>query len=185
MKVILNIDVKSLGEEGDVKNVANGYFRNFLYPRNLAVPYNDTTIALFESRKAEIEARKEQKRKESASLKERLEALVLEITMPAGTNGKLYGAVTSQIITDLLVKQGFVIERKRVEIPGLVIKSVGNYHFNIKLYESQVAELKISVKAQESVNVTVPAEKKSKKNIKAEKEAKTSEVSTTDDKKAE
>ena len=65
MKVILNVDVKSLGEEGDVKNVANGYARNFLLPRNLAVPYNEATVAIFEARKAEIEARKEQKRKDS------------------------------------------------------------------------------------------------------------------------
>ena len=95
MKVILNVDVKSLGEEGDVKNVANGYARNFLLPRNLAVPYNETTVAIFEARKAEIEARKEQKRKDSLSLKEKLEAAVIEITMPAGANGKLYGAVKS------------------------------------------------------------------------------------------
>ena len=90
MKVILNTDIKTLGEEGDVKNVADGYFRNFLRPRRLAVPYNDATVAFFESRKAEIEARKEQKRKDSASLKEKLEALHLEITMPAGKNGKLF-----------------------------------------------------------------------------------------------
>ena len=74
MKVILNVDVKSLGEEGDVKNVANGYARNFLLPRNLAVPYNEATVLMFEAKKAEIEARKEQKRKDSASLKEKLEA---------------------------------------------------------------------------------------------------------------
>ena len=95
MKVILNVDVKSLGEEGDVKNVANGYARNFLLPRNLAVPYNYATVAYFESRKAEIEARKEQKRKDSASLKDKLEALTLEVVMPAGANGKLYGAVSA------------------------------------------------------------------------------------------
>ena len=56
MKVILNQDVKHLGEEGDVKNVANGYARNYLFPRNFALPYNDVTVAYFESRKAEIEA---------------------------------------------------------------------------------------------------------------------------------
>ena len=72
MKVILNEDVKHLGELGDVKMVANGYARNYLFPRNLAVPYNDMTVAYFEGKKAEIEARKEQKRKDSASLKEKL-----------------------------------------------------------------------------------------------------------------
>ena len=65
MKVILNEDVKYLGEEGDVKNVANGYARNFLFPRGLVVPYNDATVAIFEARKADIEARKEVKRQTS------------------------------------------------------------------------------------------------------------------------
>ena len=149
MKVILNTDIKTLGEEGDVKNVADGYFRNFLRPRRLAVPYNAETVAFFESRKAEIEARKEQKRRDSASLKEKLEALHLEITMPAGRNGKLFGAVSAQVVSELLAKHGFEIERKRIEIPGVSIKSVGNYHFNVKLYESQIAQMVVSVKGEE------------------------------------
>ena len=81
MKIILNQDVKHLGEMGDVKNVANGYYRNYLFPHGLAVPYNDVTVAYFESRKEEIEARKEQKRKDSASLKEKLEALNVELVV--------------------------------------------------------------------------------------------------------
>lgn len=148
MKVILNVDVKHLGEEGDVKNVAAGYARNYLLPRALAVPYNDLTVAVFESRRAEIEARKEQKRKDSASLKEKLEAVELEIVMPAGSNGKLYGAVTTHVIADALAKLGFEIERKRVEIPGVVVKATGSYKAVVKLYEAQTAELKFVVKAQ-------------------------------------
>ena len=66
MKVILSEDVKHLGEMGDVKTVANGYARNYLFPRNLALPYNDATIACFDSRKEEIEARKQAKREQSA-----------------------------------------------------------------------------------------------------------------------
>lgn len=168
MKVILNTDIKTLGEEGDVKNVADGYFRNFLRPRRLAVPYNDATVAFFESRKAEIEARKEQKRKDSASLKEKLEALHLEITMPAGRNGKLFGAVSAQVISDLLAKNGFEIERKRIEIPGVSIKSVGNYHFSVKLYESQTAQMIVSVKGEESTEVKDAAADGKAKKAKAE-----------------
>ncbi|MBR0154985.1 MAG: 50S ribosomal protein L9 [Treponema sp.] len=167
MKVILNADVKHLGEEGDVKVVANGYYRNFLFPRNLAVPYNEATVAYFESRKAEIEAKKDAKRAASASLKEKLEATALEISVPAGTNGKLYGAVTSQSVMELLAKQGFEIERKKIEIPGLAIKSCGNYKVTIKLYEAQTAEVHLTVKAQEDKSVA--AEKKADK--KAEKKA--------------
>ena len=132
MKIILNADVKHLGEEGDVKVVANGYARNYLFPRNLAVPYNDMTVAYFESRRAEIEARKEEKRKDAASVKDKLEALVIEIVMPAGANGKLYG-----------------VERKRIEIPGLAIKSVGKYHALVRLYETAQAQIQFSVISQQ------------------------------------
>lgn len=176
MKVILNADVKHLGEEGDVKVVANGYYRNFLFPRNLAVPYNEATVAYFESRKAEIEAKKDAKRAASKSLKEKLEATALEISMPAGNNGKLYGAVTSQTVMDLLAKNGFEIERKKIEIPGLAIKSTGNFKVIIKLYEAQTAEMHLAVKAQEEKASDKPAEKKAdKKADKAEKAEKPAE----------
>ena len=170
MKVILNVDVKSLGEEGDVKNVANGYARNYLLPRNLAVPYNDATVAIFEARKAEIEARKEQKRKDSASLKDKLEALTLELSMPAAANGKLFGAVTSHVVAEALAKQGFEIERKRIEIAGSTIKQVGSYKFNVKLYESQVAEVKLNVKSN-SEEKADNAKKEEKPAEKAEAKA--------------
>ena len=170
MKVILNVDVKSLGEEGDVKNVANGYARNFLLPRNLAVPYNEATVLMFEARKAEIEARKEQKRKDSASLKDKLEAANVEVVMPAGANGKLYGAVSAHVIVEALNKLGFDVERKKVELPGAAIKSVGTYKVIIKLYEAQTAEIHVNVKAQ---NIEAPAEEKpaKAKKEKAEKAA--------------
>lgn len=148
MKVILNQDVKHLGEEGDVKDVANGYARNYLFPRNLAVPHNEITLAYFESRRAEIEAKKAAKRADAAGLKEKLEALTVTLVMPAGTNGKLYGAVTNQTIADELKKLGFEIERKRIEIPGLTIKSVGKYHASCRLYESATAGIQIVVEAQ-------------------------------------
>ena len=167
MKVILIVDVKSLGEEGDVKNVANGYARNFLLPRNLAVPYNEATVLMFEARKAEIEARKEQKRKDSASLKDKLEAATVEVVMPAGANGKLYGAVSAHVIADALTKLGFDIERKRIELSGAAIKSVGTYKVIIKLYEAQTAEIHVVVKAQ---NIEAPAEEKPAKGKKEKAE---------------
>lgn len=157
MKVILNVDVKSLGEEGDVKNVANGYARNYLLPRNLALPYNEATVAIFEARKAEIEARKEQKRKDSASLKDKLEAATVELIMPAAPNGKLYGAVTAHVVNEALAKLGFDIERKRIEIAGSTIKTVGNYKATIRLYEAQTAEITVAVKAQTTDGKTLEA----------------------------
>jgi large subunit ribosomal protein L9 len=148
MKVILNKDLAPLGEEGDVKDVAKGYARNFLFPRGIALPYTDSTIKLFESRREEIEARKADKRKDAAGLKEQLESLELLLTMPAGANGKLYGAVTAQTVADELAKQGYKIERKRIELPGNSFKSVGKYKITVKLYESAAAELTITIQGQ-------------------------------------
>ncbi|MDR0583488.1 MAG: 50S ribosomal protein L9 [Treponema sp.] len=148
MKVILNKDLSTLGEEGDVKDVARGYARNYLFPRGIALPYTPQTVKLFESRKEEIEAKKVQKRQDSLGLKEKLEALEISITMPAGANGRLYGAVTSQTVADELAKLGFQIERKRIELTGNSLKSTGKYKAAVKLYESASAEIQIVVIGQ-------------------------------------
>ncbi len=170
MKVILNEDVKYLGEEGDIKDVAKGYARNYLFPRNLAVPCNSFTLAHFESRKEEIEQRKAVKRQNAAGLKERLEALTLTIVMPAGPNGKLYGAVTNQTISDELQKLGFEIERKRIELPGLTFKSVGHYNATLKLYEAAVAILPVVVEAQLEAEKT-PEAKSEKRSRRRQEDA--------------
>ncbi|MDR2718721.1 MAG: 50S ribosomal protein L9 [Treponema sp.] len=149
MKVILNKDLSTLGEEGDVKDVARGYARNYLFPRGIALPYTPKTVKLFEARKEEIEAKKAQKRQDALGLKERLENLELSLTMPAGPNGKLYGAVTSQTVADELTKQGFQVDRKRIDLAGAGIKNVGKYKAVIKLYENSHAEIQITIIGQE------------------------------------
>jgi len=149
MKVILSKDLATLGEEGDVKDVAKGYARNYLFPRGIALPYTPKTIKVIEGRRAEIESRKEQKRLDARGIKEKLDTLELTIIMPAGANGKLYGAVTNQTIAEELAKNGFQIERKRIELAGNGFKSVGKYKAAIKLYENQSAEITIIIVAQE------------------------------------
>ena len=148
MKVILNKDLATLGEEGDVKDVAKGYARNYLFPRGIALPFNEKTQKLFESRRGEIEERKSLKRQDAAGLKEKLEALSMVLVMPAGQNGKLYGAVTTQTIVEELARNGFQVERKKIEIPGNTIKSVGKYKITVKLYENAAAECSVSIEGQ-------------------------------------
>ncbi|MDR0662951.1 MAG: 50S ribosomal protein L9 [Spirochaetaceae bacterium] len=164
MKVILNKDISPLGEEGDVKEVARGYARNFLFPRRFALPYTERSIKIFEARKDEIAERKKLKRDDAAGIKERLEALELAVAMPAGANGKLYGAVTSQTIMDELAKEGFTIERKRIEIPGNSIKSTGKYKFTVKLYGNTTAEMSISITAQEIHTQKAPPKEKKRRS---------------------
>jgi large subunit ribosomal protein L9 len=156
-KVIMNKDLSTLGEEGDVKHVARGYARNFLFPRGIAVPFSERTQKMFEARRDEIEARKMQKRKDAAGLKERLETLDVTIVMPAGGNGRLYGAVTTQTVTDELAKSGFAIERKKVDIPGNYIKTAGKHKVTVKLYDNTLAELSVTVEAQQAKVEEKPA----------------------------
>ncbi|MDR2494520.1 MAG: 50S ribosomal protein L9 [Spirochaetaceae bacterium] len=178
MKVILNKDLSPLGEEGDVKDVARGYARNFLFPRKIAVPYTEQTVRLFERRKEEIEARKQDKRKDALGMKERLEALDMTLTMPAGVNGKLYGAVTSQTVADELGRQGFQIERKRIELPSTSLKSVGKYKLTVKLYESAAAEVSLTIQGQAVKSESRAAPPPRQRHRRVEEEARTEQAAS-------
>jgi large subunit ribosomal protein L9 len=147
MKIILNQDVVGLGEEGDIREVAEGYARNYLIPRKLAVPHNRQNLAQFVSRKSAIEGRKEEKRKEAMSLKERLESEELKFVMPAGESGKLFGSVNNALIGAELEKRGYTLERKRIEVPEHHIRQAGNFTVKVKLYGNEEAALKVVVEA--------------------------------------
>jgi len=168
MKVILNEDVNHLGEVGDVKNVASGYARNFLYPRQLAFPYNEITVAFFEGRKEEIEAKKAEKRAASTSIKEKLEANSFTVSMPAGPSGKLYGAVTNNTVSEVLKKADFDIDRKKINIAGLTIKHTGKYTVSIHLYEDQYATVTLEVAAEVSKRDAAIAATKAKEEVSKE-----------------
>ncbi len=156
MKVILNHDVPNLGELGDVKDVAAGFARNYLLPRGLAFPYSPSVVNMFEKRKSEIEARKAEKRNASMDMKTRLEAEDLVLDMPAGQNGKLFGGVSNATIADELLKKGIQIDRKHIEVPGRVVKSVGNYKVTVRLYEKNEATLRVSVKGHVEKKAEAP-----------------------------
>jgi large subunit ribosomal protein L9 len=145
MKVILNQDVIGLGEEGDIKEVADGYARNFLLPKKLAVPHTREFLAGLEHKRAAIEKRKGEKRLEAAGLKERLEAEEIKFSVPAGENGKLFGSVNNTNVAVELEKKGFSIEKKRIEIPEHTIRNVGIYKIRIRLYDKEEATVKLVV----------------------------------------
>jgi large subunit ribosomal protein L9 len=149
MKVILNQDVAGLGEEGDIKEVANGYARNYLIPKNFALPYTKHNITQLEARRSAIEQRKEEKRREAMSLKERLESEELVFTVPAGESGKLFGSVNNAMVVQELESRGYSIEKKRVEVPEHNIRMLGNYAVKIKLYGNEEAQINVTVEAAE------------------------------------
>ncbi len=149
MKVILNQDIPNLGEEGDIKDVAPGYARNFLMPRKLVMRYDEASLAMLETRREEISQRKEEKRKAALSLKERLESDELQVHMPAGANGRLYGSVTAAKIADELEKIGVSVERKRIDILENTIKATGPTTVKVGLYGGEVASLRVNVVGQD------------------------------------
>lgn len=147
MKIILNQDVVGLGEEGDIREVADGYGRNYLLPRKLAVAHSRQNLAQFTSRKSAIEGRKDEKRKEAMGLKERLEAEEILFSMPAGESGKLFGSVNNALVGAELEKRGFTIEKRRIEVPEHHIRQTGTFTVRIKLYGNEEAALKVVVEA--------------------------------------
>lgn len=176
MKIILNQDVVNLGEEGDVVVVKDGYARNYLLPTGMAVMFNKTNQAIFASRTAAIEKRKSEKRSASASMREKLNKVVLTMVVSAGESGKLFGSVTSSMVQDALAKQGIEVERKKIEVPTHAIKMVGNYSVRVRLYEDESAEVKLVVESEASVKARQAAEAKAaaeaaKAAAKAEAEA--------------
>ena len=145
MKIILEKDVTGLGEEGDIKEVANGYARNFLLPKKLAVAHTKEHLAILARKRVTIDTRKDEKRKEALGLKERLESEEIKFLMPASENGKLFGSVSTTLVAQELEKRGYQIEKKRIEIPDHTIRTVGAFKIRIKLYDKEEATVKLTV----------------------------------------
>ena len=159
MKVILNCDIPSLGEEGDICEVARGYARNFLIPRKMVLLNNRQNSALIEGRRAAIEQRKVEKRTQASSMKEQIESEPLVFKMAAGDRGKLFGSVTTATIVDELEKRGISVERRKVDIADGTIKSVGTHTVRVRLYGEEEAELTVQVETEavETVSKAAPA----------------------------
>jgi large subunit ribosomal protein L9 len=147
MKVILKQDYSQLGEEGDVKEVAAGYARNYLIPQGIASLHNAHSINELAKRQHIIARRKAEKVAEARSYKEKMEATQLVFHFAAGEKGRLFGAVTPANITEELAKKGITIERKFIDIPGHSLKEVGDFEVKVRLYGGDVANLKVKVES--------------------------------------
>ena len=168
MKIILNNDVVHLGEEGDVVTVKDGYARNYLLPTGAAVIYNKANAAMFQQKAEQIAKRKAEKRAASASLKEKLDNVTISLVVTAGESGKLFGSVTSQMVQEALLKEGFEIEKKKLDVPTHSIKMTGTYHIVAHLYENDKATITLNVLSEAEVKA---AAKKAAEEAKAKAEA--------------
>jgi large subunit ribosomal protein L9 len=147
VKLILRESVHALGEAGDLVSVKPGYARNYLIPKGKAILATESRVKEMEHHKRVVSEKVAREMKDLHALKERLEALALEVSARAGGEGKLFGSVTSARICELLAEKGYEIDRRRVDL-GDPIKEVGEHAVPIKLHREVVASVKISVHAE-------------------------------------
>ena len=147
MKVILRDDVKSLGHMGEVVNVSDGYARNFLIPKKLAVEANTSNIKEFEHNRKMIGEKAAKRREASQATADRLASLSLTIKAKAGEEEKLFGSVTSMDIAEALAAEGYEIDKKKIHISE-PIKRVGDYAVQVKLQADVAATVNVHVVAE-------------------------------------
>lgn len=144
MKVILLNDVVGLGAKGEICEVKNGYYNNFLAPQRLAVKATKELMEQWKEKQAEIEAVNAKRLAEAEDLKEKLEEMSITIKAKSGEEGKLFGSVTSQDIVDALAAEGIELEKKKVELDE-AIRVLGNYNVQIRVYPAMIANLALQV----------------------------------------
>ena len=148
MKIILRQDVDELGLEGDIIHVANGYGRNYLIPKGIALEATPQNKKALELQRKKIEVRRVKAREEAENLKLKVEGIVIALSQKAGEEGKLYGSVTSMDIASGLEKQGIVIDRRKILLEK-PIKTLGEFEVPIKIYPEVIAAIKVVVAPEE------------------------------------
>lgn len=144
MKVILQKDIANLGEAGDIKEVADGYARNYLLPKKLVIVANEKSQRAIEHQKKLIKIKKEKRKKQSEKLSESLAGIELRIGAQVGEEEKLFGSVTSIDIARELKELGYEIDKRRIHLDE-PIKKTGEYDISIKLDEGLHAVIKVYV----------------------------------------
>ena len=152
MEVILKEDVANLGHRGDVVKVADGYGRNFLLPRKLAMQATEANKNVIEQMKAAAARRSATEKAQAEDLLVKLEPVVLSFTRKSGENGQLFGSVTSADISGDLAAKGFEVDRKKIQLSE-PLKSLGDYTVAIKLHREVTAHIKVHVVTDSTVPV--------------------------------
>lgn len=144
MKVIFLKDVKGQGKKGDVKEVSEGYAQNFLFKNGVAKPATDGNVKTLENQHAAEEKRKENEKQDAVDLGKKLEEVTVQIKAKSGEGGRLFGAITSKQIGEALSKQGFKVDKRKIELEE-PIRTLGVTQVPVKLHKDVKATLKVQV----------------------------------------
>ena len=169
MEVILKEDVINLGHRGDVVKVADGYGRNFLLPRKLALQATDANKAVFETMKSAAARRSASEKVQAEELLAKLEPVSLSFTRKSGDGGHLFGSVTSADIAADLAAKGFEVDRRKIVL-NEPLKTVGDFDVAIKLHREVTAHIKVKVVAEagSEAPATEPAAEPAAEEVTAE-----------------
>ena len=148
MEVILRQHVDNLGRRGEVVKVADGYARNYLLPRKLALLATDGNKKQIERERAKMDAVEAEEQKLAAAIAERMGAIELEISRKVGETEALYGSVTTADIADALHAKGFDVDRRKIQLHE-PIKKLGEYDVPVKLHREVAVKMKVKVVAEQ------------------------------------
>ena len=143
MKVILKADIKGVGKKDEVINASDGYARNFLFPKNLAVEANAENMSKLKAQKDSNQFKKDTEKEEAKKLAEKLTKIMTRIEVKAGENGKIFGGVSAKEIAESLEKQHSIkIDKKKIDLKE-TIKTLGMFSVDVKLYEGVLGKIKV------------------------------------------
>lgn len=145
MKVILKADIKGVGKKDEVINASDGYARNFLFPKNLAVEANHENMAKLKAKQNSAQFQKDQEKQEACKIANKLSKILLKIEVKSGENGKIFGGVSSKEIAQELEKQYQIkVDKKKIDLKE-TIKILGIQTVEIKLFEGVIGKIKVDV----------------------------------------
>ena len=147
MKVILKADIKGVGKKDEVINASDGYARNFLFPKNLAVEANNDNMNKLKAQKDANQFRKDTEKEEAKKVADKLTKIMVRIEVKAGENGKIFGGVSAKEIAENLKKQHkIIIDKKKIDLKE-TIKTLGVHIVDVKLFEGVFGKIKVDVKS--------------------------------------
>lgn len=145
MKVILKQDIKGVGKKEQIINANDGYARNYLFPKNLAVPADKGNMNNLQAKQSSEAHRKELEKQAAKETAKKIENILLKLPVKSGENGKVFGSVTAKEIAESLEKQySITVDKKKIALAE-PIKVLGTFTIEIKLYDGVVAKLKIHI----------------------------------------
>ena len=145
MKVILKADIKGVGKKDEVINASDGYARNFLFPKNLAVEANNENMSKLKAKQDSNAYKKSQEKEAAEKIADKLSKIMLKIKVKSGANGKIFGGVSSKEIAENLEQQyNIKIDKKKIDLKE-TIKTLGIHTVDVKLFEGVYGKIKVDV----------------------------------------